>query len=141
MMIVNTICLCGSTRFLDDYHAANIELTRRGFSVITISQAMPRQPDGSHEENGLKRMLDLVHLNKILRADAIFIVGRDYIGQSTAGEIIWATMQGKPIFWQQMFYYDTEVVNWEIAATTMRHPVHVDGQGGITQARKVLGLV
>ena len=129
---VNTVCLCGSTRFLDDYQEANIELTKRGFAVITISMAMPRQPDGTHEENDLKDMLDLVHMNKILRADAIFIVGRKYIGRSTAREIIWAHMHGKPVFWQELF------MDWNEAAAIIRHPVHIDGQGGLDKAYSVL---
>jgi hypothetical protein len=44
-MIVNTICLCGSIRFLDDYREANVQLTLRGFAVITISMAMPKNTE------------------------------------------------------------------------------------------------
>lgn len=135
MNAVNTICLCGSTKYLDDFHKANIELTQRGFSVITISMALPRQPDGTHEENALKYLLDLVHLNKILRSDAILVVGPGYIGTSTAREILWAQMIGKPIFWQKL------MPSWDDAAIVLRHPVHADGQGGIDHARKVLGLI
>lgn len=134
MTTVNTICLCGSTRFVEDFQIANIELTKRGYSVITISMAMPRQPDGSHEENGLKEVLDLVHLNKILRADAVFIVGTGYIGRSTAREILWAQMQGKPIFWQ------TAMHGWDHLAIEMRHPIHIDGHGGVDRAHSVLGF-
>lgn len=99
MILINTICLCGSTRFMDQFHEANVELTKRGFSVITISMAMPKEGDA---DKGLKEILDLVHFNKILRADAIFVVHDDsgYVGFSTAREILWASMQGKSIFWQ-----------------------------------------
>lgn len=93
---MNTVCLCGSTRFLDEFQEANIELTKLGLTVITISMAMPKQEVSDHEK-GLKHLLDLVHLNKILRSDAIVVVGDGYIGESTAREILWADMQGKKI--------------------------------------------
>lgn len=94
---MNTVCLCGSTRFLNEFQEANIELTKLGLTVITISMAMPKQPEND-KEDGLKHLLDLVHLNKILKSDAIVVVGDGYIGESTAREILWATMQGKKIF-------------------------------------------
>src|SRR5262245_27819889 len=96
-MLTNTVCLCGSTRFLTDFGIANRELSCRGLSVISISLALPKNDQGTEEEQGLKDLLDLVHLNKILRADAIFVVGNGYIGHSTAREILWADMQGKHI--------------------------------------------
>lgn len=100
MRTLNTLCLCGSTRFLDDFHDTNTMLTRAGFSIITISMALPKGPDGSETETGLKEMLDLVHFNKILRSDGIVVIGDGYIGRSTAREIVWASMQGKPAFHQ-----------------------------------------
>jgi len=106
MTNINTICLCGSTRFLDDFQRANIEFTARGLSVITISMALPRQPDGTHKESMLKHTLDLVHMNKILRSDAIFIVGDGYIGLSTAREILWANMQNKAMLAQWTYNDD-----------------------------------
>jgi hypothetical protein len=132
MTHVSTICLCGSTRFLKEFEEANVELTKRGFAVITISMAMPRQPDGTHAENALKETLDLVHLLKIVRSDAILIVGDGYIGRSTAREIIWTGMLGKPIFWR------AQLVSWDDAAIVMRHPVHADGHGGVSHARAIL---
>lgn len=56
-------------------------------------QATPS--DDTEKEPALKEVLDLVHFNKILRADAIVVVGPDYIGFSTAREILWANMQGE----------------------------------------------
>lgn len=94
--MINTVCLTGSTKYLDEYHIANVELTKLGLSVITISMAMPKEQP-TEEDRSLKELLDLVHFNKILRADAVLIVHSSYIGFSTAREIIWADMQGKPI--------------------------------------------
>lgn len=77
-MARNTVCLCGSLRFLDDFHAANEELTKRGLSVITISLLKGQAPTHSRD------LTDLVHLNKILRSDAVFVVGPGYVGRATA---------------------------------------------------------
>ena len=100
MSHVNTVCLCGSTRFAHLFQEANVELSKRGFSVITISMAAEKDESGNEKEPALKEVLDLVHLNKILRSDAVFVVGDGYVGFSTAREIIWADMQGKPVIWQ-----------------------------------------
>jgi hypothetical protein len=112
MRPINTICLCGSTRYMADFQAANHELTKLGFSVITISMALPKESgEMKPEDQPLKELLDLVHFNKILRADAVLIVGVDtevippkgYCGFSTAREALWADMQGKPIVCQVSF--------------------------------------
>lgn len=96
-MSLNTICLCGSTRFVENFERANIELTKCGLSVISIAMALPKNEQGNEEDEGLKDFLDIVHFNKILRSDAVFVVGDGYIGRSTAREILWAVMQSKPV--------------------------------------------
>lgn len=96
-MMNNTVCLCGSTKFLGDFEEANRELSKRGLTVITLSMCLPKNEQGNEEEAALKELLDLIHFNKILRSDAVFIVGNGYIGRSTSREILWAEMQGKPI--------------------------------------------
>lgn len=110
--MINTVCLCGSTRFLDEFHEANVELTKRGLSVVTISMCLPRNDQDAQEDANLKELLDLVHLNKILRSDAVFVVGDGYVGRSTEREILWAEMQGRPVVarhpaynWNQEFTY------------------------------------
>lgn len=111
---MNTVCLCGSTRFVDQFHEANIELTKRGISVITI--AMVVEPD----KPGLKELLDLVHFNKILRADAVVVVGTGYIGHSTAREILWADMQDRMIFGVAEYAIDDPVDIWDRIVRDMR---------------------
>jgi hypothetical protein len=128
----NTVCLCGSTRFIDDFNRANVELTKRGLSVITISMALPKNEQGSEDEAGLKKFLDLVHLNKILRADAIFVVGNGYIGESTAREILWAEMHGKPIVEQK------RCDSWDNAARCVRSGSWYNSI--VSDAKLVLGL-
>lgn len=113
----NTVCLCGSTRFIEAFSIANIELTKRSLSVITISMAMPKNEQNTAEEFALKELLDLVHLNKILRSDAIFVVGDGYIGRSTAREILWAEMQGKPVI------AGIDCAMWDEAANRVKNSV------------------
>ncbi len=100
------ICLCGSTRFMDQFHAANRQLTLAGhlvYSVATVST-------GDHPELTMdqKIALDAVHLSKIEESDAILIVGIQpdgsmYIGDSTRREMMYARLRGKPVY-----FYDAD---------------------------------
>jgi hypothetical protein len=105
------ITLCGSTRFMDRYHAANRQLTLMGhvvYSVATISTgaaASQHTAVGEEVSDDDKVVLDLVHLRKIQESDAIVVIGwnkdadtPNYIGPSTRREIMWATMLGKPVY-------------------------------------------
>lgn len=126
-----SVCLCGSTKFIDKFNEANIELTRRGFSVVTISMALPKREDGTEENEALKVLLDLVHLNKILMCDAVFIVS-DYMGFSTAREVVWASMHNKPIHMRIPSY------TWDQEAHTLR--VDYCDTGILPKAKAILGL-
>ena len=147
MPTINTVTLCGSTRFLDDFATANIELTKRGFACFSIAMALPRPRAPTVEEleailnasavppeSGLKECLDLVHLNKILRSDAVFVVGDGYIGRSTAREILWAEMHGKPTLEAALLFGK----GWNEIAEAIR--CGLDSAPVKTKARKVLGL-
>lgn len=131
--MINTVTLCGSTRFLNEFHEANVELTKRGLSVITISMALPKNEQNDCVEKGLKDLFDLIHFNKILRSDAVFVVGDGYIGWSTAREVLWAEMQEKPVFAR------TQSFDWDLEASIIK-------LGGAkidiyNHARKVLGIM
>ena len=129
----NTVCLCGSTKFLEQFNEANVELTKRGLSVISISMCLPKNDQEDEKEAALKELLDLVHLNKILCSDAVFVVGDGYIGRSTAREILWADMHGKPIVaWRGCHH------NWDTAANNVKHGSW--GTDIVPTARRVLGL-
>jgi hypothetical protein len=136
-MTVNTITLCGSTRFVSHFDAANVELTRQGLSVISISMALPKNEQGNEFEEGLKQYLDLVHFNKILRSDGIFIVGNGYIGKSTAREILWAHMQNKAIVSE--WAIDRYNNKWEYAAACLR--ANTKGSEIVIKAKHVIGLL
>jgi len=131
----NTVCLCGSTKYLEDFHEANVQLTRRGFSVITISEALRRDDE---QNSGLKKILDLVHLNKILRSDVVAVVGPGYVGESTAREILWADMQGKRIVLLHDLKDAAEGIDYDAAAAWLRNTVTSHTRRACAMAMKVL---
>ncbi len=98
------ICLCGSTRFMEQFNAVNQLLTLQGHIVYSVAYASSQhRNDGISDEQ--KIALDLVHLRKILESDSVVVVGRQvdgslYIGESTRREILWASLWEKQIhFW------------------------------------------
>lgn len=99
------LCLIGSTRFMEQYMAANRELTLKGhivYTVATISSESAMKPlTGSPISDSEKIVLDLVHLKKILDSDAVVLITDNtrYAGFSTRREIQWAQLLGKPCFW------------------------------------------
>ena len=91
------VTLCGSTRFKDEFLRVQKELTLKGYIVISVGLF---GHSGDHEvlDDGVKEMLDEMHLAKIDMADEIFIVNPGgYIGKSTAREIAYARSHGKPV--------------------------------------------
>lgn len=86
------VCICGSTRFVDEMRAANRDLTFAGCIVLS-----PGEADEVITE-AQKTVLDVLHLRKIDLADRVLIVNPGgYIGESTSREIAYARAAGKPI--------------------------------------------
>ncbi len=91
------ITLCGSTRFKDEYFEAQKRLTLEGNIVISVG-LFGHSGDGEVWSEGVKDMLDEMHLSKIDMADEIFVVNPGgYVGQSTSREIAYALSQGKKV--------------------------------------------
>lgn len=97
------ICLCGSTKFTVEMLIKQWELTKQGYIVLTWC-ALPDEylkgEDKAHigEQEGVKVVVDEVHLCKIDLADEVFILNvGGYIGNSTRKEIEYAQKLGKPI--------------------------------------------
>ena len=92
------VCLCGSTRFKQEFIRANFEETMRGKIVVTVGWFSHSDGDiytPTHQE---KQMLDELHLRKIDLADEVLILNvGGYIGESTSREIAYAEKLGKPI--------------------------------------------
>lgn len=100
------VVLCGSTRFGDAFRAANLRLTLEGRIVLSIGCDTKSDDDlaaafAAHGD-GLKGLLDELHLRKVDLADWVLVLdcevdGRPYVGESTAREIAYAQAHGKPV--------------------------------------------
>lgn len=88
------ITLCGSTRFKDEYLAAQKRLTLEGNIVVSVG-LFGHSGDEEVWTEGTKVMLDDMHKRKIDMADEIFVINvGGYIGESTRSEIEYAKSQG-----------------------------------------------
>jgi len=91
------ITLCGSTRFRDEFLAAQKRLTLEGNIVISVG-LFGHSGDEEVWTSNTKPMLDDMHFRKIDLADEIFVINVDgYIGESTRREIEYAKKTGKGV--------------------------------------------
>lgn len=89
-LVPRVVCLCGSTRFMAEFHAANARETLAGKIVLTVAVVT------SGVDAPGKDSLDLLHMRKIDLADEILVLNvGGYIGESTAREIRHAENNGK----------------------------------------------
>jgi hypothetical protein len=99
-----TVCICGSTRFMDQIAEAALRLTAgtdgRPPAIVHAPIVDLKTP---HElwatpadTEAIKERLYHLHQAMIRRADWVLVVG-DYIGDSTRGEIAYARSLGKPV--------------------------------------------
>lgn len=95
------VCLCGSTRFMDAFHAENRRLSLEGRIVLTVEiVTYDGATDPQRADPKQKAMLDELHLRKIDLADRVHVLNvGGYVGESTAQEIEYAEQQGKVITW------------------------------------------
>lgn len=107
------ITLCGSVRFIEQFKAWNVYLSRMGHIVYTIETSS----DGDlRPPEDVKETLDLVHLAKIEESECIIAITskrmpkedvkidhKPYIGFSTSREIQWAHIRGKPVFYTHWY--------------------------------------
>lgn len=102
------ITLCGSTRFVEAFALAQLDLSMRGHIVLSVAcfghadipaGAKHLTADGDMEAES-KQQLDNLHLRKILMSDAIMVINPgSYIGKSTSNEIMYARSAGKQVFY------------------------------------------
>lgn len=95
------ITLCGSAKFEKQFKEWNKRLTLGGNVVYSLA-CYPS--DNNNNKNWYtekqKDMLDLMHKEKILNSDAIFVINaNDYIGDSTKSEITFARLRSKQVIW------------------------------------------
>ena len=93
----NVVTLWGSTRFRAEYERVQKELTLQGNIVISVG-LFGHSGDDEVWKDGVKEMLDEMHLAKIDMADEIFVINPGgYVGQSTSREIAYARSRGKTV--------------------------------------------
>ena len=91
------ITLCGSTRFKNEFMETQKRLTLEGNIIISVG-LFGHSGDNEVWTEGIKEMLDDMHLRKIDLADEIFVVNvGGYIGSSTKREIEYAEKTGKRV--------------------------------------------
>ena len=94
------VCICGSTRFVDEMTTANRDLTFGGAIVLApgvFLRVEDRGADASITPEQ-KAALDELHLRKIDLADRVLVVNPGgYVGESTSREIAYARATGTPV--------------------------------------------
>jgi hypothetical protein len=94
------VCICGSTRFVNEMAAANRDLTFAGLIVLApgvFVRAEEHEADRSITDEQ-KTALDALHLRKIDLADRVLVVNPGgYIGESASREIAYARAKGKQV--------------------------------------------
>ena len=89
------VCLCGSTKFKDEFYKVARDLTLKG-KIVVMPFVFGHSGDECTEEQ--KKELDALHFSKIDMADSVFVINvNGYIGESTQREIEYAQLIGKPI--------------------------------------------
>ena len=98
------VCLCGSTRFYQQFMEANYRETMAGHIVLSVG-FYPHAVREMHGEgvgitNEQKEALDELHKRKIDLADEVLVLNvGGYVGNSTKSEIGYAILHDKPIRW------------------------------------------
>ena len=91
----HVVCLCGSTRFRDEFTEANRRETMAG-RIVVAPGVFAHSGDPLTDDD--KRRLDALHLRKIDMADSVLVINPGgYIGDSTRREIDYAMRTGKPV--------------------------------------------
>ena len=99
------VCLCGSTRFMEAFQAANLKETLAGKIVLSVGCNTKSDVDlfknYEYEDMiGMKGMLDELHKRKIDLADEVLILNvGGYVGDSTRSEIAYAKKHKKVLRW------------------------------------------
>ncbi|MFA6094132.1 MAG: hypothetical protein WC986_14435 [Elusimicrobiota bacterium] len=92
------VCLCGSTRFYQEFQEANFKETMAGRIVLSVAFAPGVVEHGERVGITLneKVMFDELHMRKIDLCDEVLVLNvGGYIGDSTLREIVYANKHGK----------------------------------------------
>lgn len=92
------VCLCGSTRFADEFIKANRDLTLEGNIVLSVGFFGHNKSEQDFLTPEIKEKLDALHLEKIELSDRVLILNvAGYIGSSTKRELAFAIAKHKKV--------------------------------------------
>lgn len=102
--IPTVVCLCGSTRFYEQFQQANYDLTMAGKIVLSVGFYPHSQEEMHSGDVGCtaeqKVALDELHKRKIDLADEVFVLNvSGYVGKSTMSEVAYARATNKEVKW------------------------------------------
>lgn len=98
------VCLCGSTRFKQEFIDANFRETRGGKIVTTVGWFSHADGEVWTPTPADKEGFDELHKRKIDLADEVLILNVDgYVGSSTRSEVLYAAEGGKTVRWLEPF--------------------------------------
>jgi len=98
------VCLCGSTRFYQQFQEANYRETMAGNIILSVGH-YPHSAGQAHGESvgcspDQKVKLDDLHFHKIELADEVLVLNvGGYVGDSTRNEVKYAYRLRKPVRW------------------------------------------
>ena len=97
------VCLCGSTRFMQEFHDVGWELTLEGYIVLTVGVCMHAADHGGEAlGDDVCGKLDELHKRKIDLCDWVFVINKGgYIGSSTRSEIEYAIANGCTVVYME----------------------------------------
>lgn len=106
------VCLCGSTRFYEQFMEANYLETMAGNIVLSVGFFLHRKDTQHGQIVGCtpeqKIALDELHKRKIDLADEVYVLNiGGYIGESTKSEIEYAKKLGKVIRYAVPLFINT----------------------------------
>lgn len=94
------VCLCGSTKFKQEFEEANVRETFNEHVVLSVCCFAHADNLWSLITPEMKSKLDELHKRKIDLADEILVLNvGGYIGDSTKSEIAHAIKTGKKVRW------------------------------------------
>ena len=90
------VCLCGSTKFKEEFLAEAKRLTMDGNIVLSVGWFSHQDEDKPTREE--KAKLDILHLHKIDLCHVVHVIDvGGYVGESTEREIAYARSINRPI--------------------------------------------
>ena len=103
------VCLCGSTKFKEEFEEVNRDLTLAGY--IVLAPGVFGHSDNIQLDEATKQQLDELHKRKIDMADEVYFIDvKGYMGESTKSEFEYAKANHKII----KFYSKPEMIIDEV---------------------------